>query len=132
MHSNCVFFVCVLFLCVFPCATVGRSAVFEARLLGFGNRLPSLGCSAESSLSIAQVVVRGVVSSNNFAPCMMHDVEMYHSIVAACIDRFVLRNYGISGLQKYIRHHIALAKRFEKCVRNDQRFEICNVVKVRR
>lgn len=42
----------------------------------------------------------------------------------------MLRNYGISGLQKYIRHHIMLAKRFEQCVLNDKRFEICNKVKV--
>lgn len=44
--------------------------------------------------------------------------------------RFVLRNYGISGLQNYIRKHIELAKRFESHVRKDKRFEICNEVKV--
>lgn len=44
--------------------------------------------------------------------------------------RFVLRNYGISGLQNYIRKHIDLAKRFEKHVLKDKRFEICNEVKV--
>jgi aromatic-L-amino-acid decarboxylase len=44
---------------------------------------------------------------------------------------FVIRNYGISGLQNYIRHHIRLAKRFEVLVRNDSRFEVCNEVKVR-
>lgn len=44
--------------------------------------------------------------------------------------RFVLRSYGISGLQKYIRHHIELAKRFEQHVLKDKRFEICNQVKV--
>lgn len=44
--------------------------------------------------------------------------------------RFVLRNYGISGLQKYIRHHITLAKKFEQLVLRDKRFEICNEVKV--
>ncbi|PNF27919.1 Tyrosine decarboxylase [Cryptotermes secundus] len=42
---------------------------------------------------------------------------------------FVIRNYGISGLQKYIRHHIRLAKRFETLVRKDKRFEVCNEVK---
>lgn len=46
-------------------------------------------------------------------------------------DRFVLRSYGISGLQKYIRHHIQLAKRFEVLVNKDKRFEICNEVKVK-
>lgn len=45
-------------------------------------------------------------------------------------SRFVLRNYGISGLQNYIRKHIELAKRFESHVRKDKRFEICNEVKV--
>uniref|UniRef100_A0A1A9ZUY7 Tyrosine decarboxylase n=1 Tax=Glossina pallidipes TaxID=7398 RepID=A0A1A9ZUY7_GLOPL len=43
---------------------------------------------------------------------------------------FVLRSYGISGLQKYIRHHIDLAKRFEQHVMKDKRFEICNQVKL--
>ncbi|XP_023713317.1 aromatic-L-amino-acid decarboxylase [Cryptotermes secundus] len=43
---------------------------------------------------------------------------------------FVIRNYGISGLQKYIRHHIRLAKRFETLVRKDKRFEVCNEVKL--
>lgn len=44
--------------------------------------------------------------------------------------RFVLRNYGISGLQKYIRHHIKLAKHFEELVAEDNRFEICNEVQM--
>ncbi|KAL0268429.1 UNVERIFIED_CONTAM: hypothetical protein PYX00_010382 [Menopon gallinae] len=43
---------------------------------------------------------------------------------------FVLRNYGISGLRKYIRHHITLAKRFENLVRKDPRFEVCNEVRL--
>lgn len=43
---------------------------------------------------------------------------------------FVLRNYGISGLQEYIRHHIRLAKRFEQLVLKDKRFELCNEVKM--
>ena len=44
---------------------------------------------------------------------------------------FVIRSYGISGLQRYIRHHIKLAKQFESLVRLDNRFEVCNEVKVR-
>lgn len=44
--------------------------------------------------------------------------------------RFVLRNYGISGLQNYIRHHIKLAKHFEELVEQDKRFEICNEVQM--
>ncbi|XP_076653481.1 aromatic-L-amino-acid decarboxylase [Halictus rubicundus] len=40
----------------------------------------------------------------------------------------VLRCYGISGLQAYIRNHIQLAKRFEALVRKDARFEVCNDV----
>ncbi|XP_058054367.1 tyrosine decarboxylase [Anopheles bellator] len=43
---------------------------------------------------------------------------------------FVLRSYGISGLQAYIRHHIQLAKRFEALVLKDNRFEVCNDVKL--
>ncbi|XP_076279174.1 aromatic-L-amino-acid decarboxylase isoform X2 [Lasioglossum baleicum] len=40
----------------------------------------------------------------------------------------VLRCYGISGLQAYIRNHIQLAKKFEALVRKDSRFEVCNEV----
>lgn len=43
---------------------------------------------------------------------------------------FVLRNYGISGLQKYIRRQCQLAKKFESFVRADKNFEITNDVKV--
>ncbi|KAF2894093.1 hypothetical protein ILUMI_12082 [Ignelater luminosus] len=43
---------------------------------------------------------------------------------------FVLRKYGISGLQKYIRNHIRLAKYFESLVRKDSRFEVVNDVKL--
>ncbi|XP_055701578.1 aromatic-L-amino-acid decarboxylase [Phlebotomus papatasi] len=41
---------------------------------------------------------------------------------------FVFRSYGITGLQQYIRNHIALAKRFEQLVRSDERFEVRNDV----
>ncbi|CAG9825355.1 unnamed protein product [Phaedon cochleariae] len=37
---------------------------------------------------------------------------------------FVLRMYGVEGIQKYIRGHVAQAKLFEKLVRSDDRFEI--------
>lgn len=43
---------------------------------------------------------------------------------------FVLRTYGIKGLQQYIRNHIKLAKSFETLVRDDHRFEVCNDVKL--
>ncbi|XP_044734644.1 aromatic-L-amino-acid decarboxylase-like [Chrysoperla carnea] len=43
---------------------------------------------------------------------------------------FVMRSYGISGLQNYIRHHIKLAKQFEALVLKDKRFEVCNEVKL--
>ncbi|XP_075237770.1 tyrosine decarboxylase 2 [Lycorma delicatula] len=43
---------------------------------------------------------------------------------------FVMRKYGISGLQEYIRHHCRLAKQFEQLVRKDPRFEVCNDVKL--
>lgn len=43
---------------------------------------------------------------------------------------FTLRNYGIEGLQKYIRNHCKLAKVFEKLVLKDKRFEVCNEVKL--
>lgn len=38
---------------------------------------------------------------------------------------FVLRIYGVEGIQKHIRHQINLAKYFEDLVRMDDRFEVC-------
>ena len=43
---------------------------------------------------------------------------------------FVIRSYGISGLQSYIRNHVKLAKKFEALVKRDSRFELCNEVVV--
>lgn len=37
---------------------------------------------------------------------------------------FVMRSYGVEGLQKHIRNHINLAKLFENCVNDDDRFEV--------
>ncbi|XP_073944162.1 tyrosine decarboxylase 2 [Choristoneura fumiferana] len=41
---------------------------------------------------------------------------------------FMLRSYGVCGLQKYVRRHCELAKYFEQLVRKDDRFEVCNQV----
>ncbi|KAL3270010.1 hypothetical protein HHI36_009067 [Cryptolaemus montrouzieri] len=43
---------------------------------------------------------------------------------------FVIRKYGLSGLQSYIRNHIRLAKYFESLVLKDCRFEVVNEVKL--
>ena len=43
---------------------------------------------------------------------------------------FVIRSYGITGLQAYIREHCRLAKVFEKYCLQDKRFVVCNDVKV--
>lgn len=43
---------------------------------------------------------------------------------------FVMRSYGITGLQNYIRNHIRLAKRFETKIKRDKRFEVVNEVTV--
>jgi tyrosine decarboxylase len=43
---------------------------------------------------------------------------------------FVFRTYGITGLQKFQRNHIALAKRFEEHVLSDDRFEVVNKVEL--
>lgn len=43
---------------------------------------------------------------------------------------FVIRKYGLSGLQKYIRNHIKLAKYFESLVKKDNRFEVLNDVRL--
>jgi aromatic-L-amino-acid/L-tryptophan decarboxylase len=37
---------------------------------------------------------------------------------------FVLRHYGVEGLQHHIREHVALAQEFAEWVRDDERFEI--------
>lgn len=41
---------------------------------------------------------------------------------------FVIRNYGVKGLQDYIRNHVKLAKLFEKLILQDSRFTITNQV----
>ncbi|CAN7984781.1 unnamed protein product, partial [Ixodes hexagonus] len=41
---------------------------------------------------------------------------------------FVVRRYGVQGLQHYIREHVRLAKKFEKLVLSDSRFEVINEV----
>lgn len=41
---------------------------------------------------------------------------------------FVMRIYGVQGLQEHIRHTIKLAQLFEKYVRSDDRFEIVTEV----
>lgn len=41
---------------------------------------------------------------------------------------FVIRNYGIQGLQEYIRKHVRLAKQFEQLIRSDSRFSVTNQV----
>lgn len=43
---------------------------------------------------------------------------------------FVIRKYGITGLQNYIRNHIKLAKHFASLVQKDNRFEVVNEVKL--
>ncbi|XP_022086458.1 aromatic-L-amino-acid decarboxylase-like [Acanthaster planci] len=42
---------------------------------------------------------------------------------------FVIRLYGVEGLQAYIRSHVALAKLFESWVLADDRFEVVGTVK---
>jgi aromatic-L-amino-acid decarboxylase len=43
---------------------------------------------------------------------------------------FVIRWYGVSGLQQHIRHHVALAQAFAEWVRADPRFEVVAPVTV--
>ncbi|KAF4519287.1 hypothetical protein B566_EDAN002177 [Ephemera danica] len=43
---------------------------------------------------------------------------------------FVMRSYGLEGLQNYIREHCRLAKKFESLARKDDRFEIMNDVQM--
>jgi aromatic-L-amino-acid/L-tryptophan decarboxylase len=37
---------------------------------------------------------------------------------------FVIRHYGVEGLQHHIREHVRLAQQFEDWIRNDDRFEL--------
>jgi len=37
---------------------------------------------------------------------------------------FVIRHYGIEGLQHHVRRHVQLAQEFANCVNNDNRFEL--------
>jgi aromatic-L-amino-acid decarboxylase len=37
---------------------------------------------------------------------------------------FVIRHYGVEGLQHHVRQHVALAKQFAEWVRRDKRFEL--------
>jgi len=37
---------------------------------------------------------------------------------------FVIRHYGIAGLQHHVREHVRLAQKFAEWVRNDSRFEV--------
>ncbi|XP_060516895.1 aromatic-L-amino-acid decarboxylase-like [Cylas formicarius] len=37
---------------------------------------------------------------------------------------FVIRSYGIEGIQKHVRHQVALAKHLEHLVKSDERFQI--------
>lgn len=41
---------------------------------------------------------------------------------------FVIRMYGIEGLQRYIREHVRLAKLFETMIQTDEQFEIVGEV----
>ncbi|KAK9870422.1 hypothetical protein WA026_007992 [Henosepilachna vigintioctopunctata] len=40
---------------------------------------------------------------------------------------FVMRIYGVEGIQKHVRHHISLAKHFSELVGKDNRFEVCSL-----
>ncbi len=37
---------------------------------------------------------------------------------------FVIRHYGVEGLQYHVRHHVEMAQNFARWVKNDNRFEI--------
>ncbi|KAB7496953.1 Tyrosine decarboxylase [Armadillidium nasatum] len=41
---------------------------------------------------------------------------------------FVIRSFGVEGLQRYIREHCRLAKKFEALVKKDNRFEVASPV----
>lgn len=41
---------------------------------------------------------------------------------------FVMRLYGIEGLQRHLRHLMRLAKEMEKMIKDDDRFTVCNDV----
>ena len=43
---------------------------------------------------------------------------------------FVIRNFGVTGLQEYVRNHCRLAREFQAKVEADSRFRLMNDVKV--
>jgi len=43
---------------------------------------------------------------------------------------FVIRHYGVEGLQQHIREHVRLAQQFVSCVRSDARFELAAPAKL--
>lgn len=43
---------------------------------------------------------------------------------------FVIRHYGVEGLQFHVRRHVELAKQFEKWIRKDARFQIAAPVQL--
>jgi aromatic-L-amino-acid/L-tryptophan decarboxylase len=43
---------------------------------------------------------------------------------------FVIRHYGVDGLQEYVRQHVAVTQEFAAWVRTDQRFEVLAPVKL--
>ena len=42
----------------------------------------------------------------------------------------MIRSFGVSGLQEYVRNHCRLAKEFQARVEQDARFRLMNDVKV--
>ncbi len=42
----------------------------------------------------------------------------------------MIRTYGVEGLRAHVRNHCRLAKRFARLVAEDDRFEVCNLVRV--
>jgi len=43
---------------------------------------------------------------------------------------FVIRHYGVEGLQFHVRRHVELAKQFEKWIRKDARFQVAAPVQL--
>nr|CAD7424454.1 unnamed protein product [Timema monikensis] len=66
------------------------------------------------------------VDSFVFLPCkiMMHWQISLSKHFQSLKLWFVIRNYGIDGLQKHIRKNVHLAERFERLVRSDEQFEV--------
>ncbi|XP_030746672.1 3,4-dihydroxyphenylacetaldehyde synthase-like [Sitophilus oryzae] len=68
--------------------------------------------------------LKNIVDLPQFLPELEHWQIPDHRRFRALKLWFVIRIYGVQGIQKHVRHHISLAKHFRSLVESDLRFEV--------